>query len=172
MNYTDFLTDRPVTYRDMQLEQLRQQYAGMAMQAIISNSKYYDECISISDEPNSGFTDSSEVVASEAVHFAGRRGGAEDDRYLWPQFKRVIAEVRPAWVVGENVAGITTMVEPGEVTLLGSEASLYSEDDAVYRYRYDQPFTVERVCSDLEQLGYTVQPVLIPACAECSIFAS
>lgn len=72
MNYTDFLTDRPVTYRDMQLEQLRQQYAGMAMQTIISNSKYYDECISVSAEPNSGFMDSSELVASDAVHFADR----------------------------------------------------------------------------------------------------
>ena len=71
MNYTDFLTDRPVTYRDMQLEQLRQKYAGMAMQAIISNSKYYDECISIADF-NSGFTETAEVVAEEAVHFADR----------------------------------------------------------------------------------------------------
>lgn len=69
MNYTDFLTDRPVTYRDMQLEQLRQEYAGMAMQAIISNPKYYKECISISDF-NSGFTETAEVVAEEAVHFA------------------------------------------------------------------------------------------------------
>ena len=50
---TNFLTDSPVTYRGMQLERLRQKYAGMAMQAIISNPKYYDECISIF---NSGFT--------------------------------------------------------------------------------------------------------------------
>ena len=71
MNNTDFLTDRPVTYRDMQLEQLRQQYAGMAMQAIISNSKYYDKCISIADF-NSGFTETAEVVAEEAVYFADR----------------------------------------------------------------------------------------------------
>ena len=69
---TDYLTDRPVTYRDMQLEQLRQQYAGMAMQAIISNPKYYLECIGTADMPNSGFMDTSEVVASEAVHFADR----------------------------------------------------------------------------------------------------
>lgn len=72
MNNTDYLTDRPVTYRDMQLERLRKKYAGLAMQAIISNSKYYDECISLADEPNSGFTEAAEVVASEAVHFADR----------------------------------------------------------------------------------------------------
>ena len=69
---------------------------------------------------------------------AGKRFGTDDDRYLWPQMLRAIREVSPRWVVGENVDGLITM-----------------QDGMVF----------EKVCADLEDAGYEVQPYIIPACA-------
>ena len=40
---------------------------------------------------------------------AGKRAGANDDRFLWPAMRDVIARCRPAWIVGENVPGIIGM---------------------------------------------------------------
>ena len=95
--------------------------------------------------------------------YAGKRGGRNDYRYLWPQMYRVVGEVRPTWVVAENVAGFTTMVEGGVLFDLGCEATLFDEDDDIHGYVLRQTFTIERVCKDLERIGYSVQPVIIPA---------
>ena len=65
---------------------------------------------------------------------AGKRRGKDDDRYLWPEMLRVISELRPTWIVGENVAGIVNMA-------------------------------LDTVLSDLENIGYACQAIVIPACA-------
>ena len=93
---------------------------------------------------------------------AGKRKGKEDDRYLWPEMLRAIREIQPTWVIGENVGGIISMVQPCDEVEVGGQASLLEED---YFTQKDQEYVVETVCSDLEREGYSVQPFLIPACA-------
>lgn len=67
---------------------------------------------------------------------AGKRAGNTDNRALWPQMLRVIREVRPQWVVGENVAGILSM---------------------------DGGHVLSGILADLENEGYSVEIYSIPA---------
>ena len=67
---------------------------------------------------------------------AGKRLGKEDDRHLWPEMLRVIREVKPQWVVGENVRGLLN---------------------------WNGGMVFHEVCSDLENIGYEVQAFIIPA---------
>ena len=69
---------------------------------------------------------------------AGKRLGKEDDRHLWPEMLRAIREIKPTYVVGENVYGIIN---------------------------WNGGLVFNEVQVDLENEGYEVQPVLLPACA-------
>lgn len=93
---------------------------------------------------------------------AGKRKGAEDNRYLWREMLRAIRQIQPNWVVGENVNGILSMVQSGKETKMGRTDDLFDEN---FIYRKEQKFTIEAICEDLESAGYSVQPFVIPACA-------
>ena len=93
---------------------------------------------------------------------AGKRKGAEDNRYLWSEMLRAIRQIQPNWVVGENVNGVLSMVQPGKETKMGCTDDLFDEN---FIYRKEQKFTIEAICEDLEREGYSVQPFVIPACA-------
>lgn len=98
----------------------------------------------------------------QPLSLAGRRKGADDNRYLWPQMLRAIRQIHPTWVVGENVNGIKTMVESCQVTQMGRSDYLFEEN---HLYREESRFTLDKICADLEAEGYSVQPIVIPACA-------
>lgn len=52
---------------------------------------------------------------------AGHRRGTNDDRDLWPEMFRIIKEIKPNWVVGENVANFANMELDRTLSNLESE---------------------------------------------------
>jgi len=69
---------------------------------------------------------------------AGKRKGKEDERHLWPEMLRAIREIKPRYVLGENVSGLLN---------------------------WNGGLVFNEVQADLENEGYEVQPCVLPACA-------
>jgi DNA (cytosine-5)-methyltransferase 1 len=96
---------------------------------------------------------------------AGERRGTEDDRFLWPEMLRIIKEVRPAWVVGENVAGIVSMAEPvGNAHLVHKTITRFEDCDVLAKvYSQQEIMLLGIMFDDLEEAGYEIAPFLVPA---------
>ncbi|PWV47062.1 DNA cytosine methyltransferase [Chitinophaga sp. S165] len=69
---------------------------------------------------------------------AGQKKGTADNRYLWPEMLRIIRQLQPRWVVAENVPGLLN---------------------------WRRGLVFQQVQADLENSGYQVAPVVLPACA-------
>ena len=67
---------------------------------------------------------------------AGKRKSTADDRYLWDEMLRIIREVKPRWVIGENVEGIVNI---------------------------NEGMVLRQVLNDLENEGFKSQCIIIPA---------
>ena len=72
---------------------------------------------------------------------SSERKGFRDDRWLWPEFLRICTLLRPRWVLGENVPGLLSAVDP-----VGRRGGLFGT-----------------VLRDLAALGYRVEYHCIPA---------
>lgn len=57
----------------------------------------------------------------QPVSVAGSRKGAADVRWLWPEMFRLVRELRPRWVLAENVPGLRTLGADGVLADLDSE---------------------------------------------------
>jgi DNA (cytosine-5)-methyltransferase 1 len=66
----------------------------------------------------------------------GERKGKADERHLFPDMLRCIKEIKPKWIIGENVRGLVN---------------------------WNGGMVFNEVCDDLERQGYEVQSFLIPA---------
>lgn len=67
---------------------------------------------------------------------AGKRMGKEDERHLWPYMLQAIRDIRPTYVVGENVRGLLN---------------------------WSDGLVLEEVYADLEGEGYEVETFVLPA---------
>ena len=74
-------------------------------------------------------------VPCQPASVAGKRQGAADSRWLWPEYFRLVVDLQPEWLLAENVPGFLSLGESGAVF------------------------------ADLEAAGYEVWPLVVGAWA-------
>ena len=113
----------------------KDEFCKKVLQKHWSHLKIYDDVRSLHDTKIQA-----DVVTGgfpcQAFSQAGLQKGRTDDRWLWNEMFDVIKQVRPRWVIGENVQGIIN-IEEGMV--------------------------LRQVQDDLEGEGFKVQCFIIPA---------
>ena len=68
----------------------------------------------------------------QSFSIAGKQKGKDDERYLWDEMFRVIKEVQPRWIIGENVSNLIN-ISNGEI-LQGIHNDLESENYEVQTF--------------------------------------
>lgn len=115
------------------------QFCNQVTKYHFPNCKQYEDIKEFDGIPYKGVIDIiSGGFPCQPYSQAGKRLGKADDRHLWPEMLRIIQEVQPCYVVGENVRGITN---------------------------WNGGMVFNEVQADLEAEGYEVLPFLLPACA-------
>lgn len=105
--------------------------------AMVETNSGKPECRSNHRAPGTVDLVTAGVPCQPASH-AGKRQGASDARWLWPQTLAVVEATHPRWCVFENPTGFLTL---------------------------NGGLEFESVCARLEREGYWVEAFVIPACA-------
>jgi len=117
----------------------REPFAQKVLKYHFPNSKLYDDITTFDATAYAGRIDIlTGGFPCQPFSAAGLRKGTEDERHLWPQMLRIIREIKPSYVLGENVRGLLN---------------------------WSGGLVFEEVCADLEAEGYEVVPLLLPAAA-------
>lgn len=138
---------------------------------------YWPESISYEDITTTDFTvhrNQIDILTGgfpcQGFSVAGNRHGTEDHRYLWPEMLRAAKQIKPTWIIAENVTGILSMEDKsfsGKEVFLKVESSrvtrLQSIDDYEKIYTRQAKMLVSTICENLEKERYEVQPIVIPA---------
>jgi len=100
---------------------------------------YWPEAESFHDITKTDFTKYANRISiltggfpCQPYSMAGKRKGKDDERHLWPEMLRCIREIKPRWVIGENVLGLVNW--NGGLVFNEVQADLETEGYEVFPY--------------------------------------